>query len=60
MTTALEDAYREAWIKQNQIDKTVNKRVKPDPLFRDPKKAKLSGKAGGLLGGRPKKVKNDK
>lgn len=52
---AYEELYRQAWEVQNKVDRMVNKKLKSDPLFRDPKKAKQSGQAGGLMGGRPKK-----
>ena len=54
-----EDLYRAAWEAQNIVDRESNKRLKADPLFRDPNKAKESGKAGGLIGGRPKKKKSN-
>ena len=52
-----EDLYRQAWEKQNEIDRAVNKKLAPNPLNRDTAKAQVSGKAGGLMGGRPAKRK---
>ena len=50
---AYEELYREAWLKQNEIDRAVNKKLAANPLHRDPEKAKKSGQAGGFKGGRP-------
>lgn len=50
---AYEELYREAWIKQNELDRAVNKKLLANPLHRDPERAKITGQAGGLKGGRP-------
>lgn len=55
---AYEELYRKAWEAQNIVDRQTNKKLKADPLFRDPQKAKLGGKIGGLRGGRPKRKKH--
>lgn len=50
---AYEELYREAWLKQNELDRAINKKLLANPLHRDPERAKVTGKAGGLKGGRP-------
>ena len=39
--------YRNKWLEQNEIDREINKLIRPNPMFRDPKIAQENARKGG-------------